>query len=341
MGMLRSVLAKSRVFSTIDSILGCHGVKVFMLHRVCERTPYWPSLDAENFEGFVKQVAGNYTVVGAEDIYSVVSSGLSKKSKYAVITFDDGYVDLYGCVADILAKNKVKASVFVCPGAIESGYIDWDLLHHGDTHGKRGQVDAVFERHYEARVCDSGLWDRTRAMKDMIKSAPHEIRKAFFGELQEVLGEPSQRYLATWDQLLEMVRCGILTVGAHTMTHPILSKVCLSEAREEIEMSLEKVSSVVGAEDVAFAYPNGRPQDYTEDVVGLVEASRCCAAFTTTQGVVHNVDQPYALPRIDVTMDYFSADGVRLDGQYVSEFSSAAWLGFVRRYTKAKGLLHA
>jgi len=341
MSMLRSVLAKSRVFSTIDSMFGCHGVKVFMLHRVCERTPYWPSLDTENFERFVKHVAENYTVVGAEDVCSLVSDGSSKEDKYAVITFDDGYIDLYECAAAVLRKNKVKATVFVCPAAIDSGYIDWDLLHHGDAHGKRGQIDAVFEKYYEKRVCASGLWERTRLMKHAVKSAPHEVRKAFFGELQEVLGEPSQRYLATWDQLLEMVRCGILTVGAHTMTHPILSKVGLSEAREEIEMSLEKVSSVVGAENVAFAYPNGRPQDYTEDVVGLVEASRCCAAFTTTQGVVHNVDQPYALPRIDVTMDYFSEDGVRLDGQYVNEFSSAAWLGFVKCYTKARGELHA
>lgn len=341
MGTLRSVLAKSRVFSTIDSMLGCHGVKVFMLHRVCERTPYWPSLDAENFERFVKHVAKSYTVVGAEDVCSLVSSGLSREGKYAVITFDDGYIDLYECAADILLKNEVKATVFVCPGAIDSGYIDWDLLHHGDAHGKRGQVDAVFERYYEKRVCDRGLWDRTRQMKHAIKSAPHEVRKAFFDELQEVLGEPSARYLATWDQLREMVRCGILTVGGHTMTHPILSKVGLPEAREEIERSLEIVSSIIGAESVAFAYPNGRPQDYSEDVLGLVEASRCCAAYTTTQGVVHNVDHPYALPRIDVTMDYFSADGVRLDDQYANEFSSAAWLEFVKFYTKARGLLHA
>ncbi|WP_027191211.1 polysaccharide deacetylase family protein [Fundidesulfovibrio putealis] len=341
MSALRSFLAKSRVFSTLDSMLGRHGVKVFMLHRVCERTPYWPSLDAENFERFIKYVAKNYTVVGAEDVCSVVSSGLAKRNKYAVITFDDGYIDLYECVADVLKENEVKATVFVCPAAIGSGYIDWDLLHHGDAQGERRQVDAVFERYYETRVCGRGLWDRTRLMKDAIKSAPHEVRKAFFGELQEVLGEPSARYLATWDQLLEMVRCGVLTIGAHTMTHPILSKVGLSEAREEIEVSLEMVSSVVGAESVAFAYPNGRPQDYTEEVLGLVAASGSCAAYTTTQGVVHTVDSPYELPRIDVTMDYFSADGVRLDGQYANEFSSAAWLEFAKLCTKARRLLHA
>ena len=341
MGVFRRVLAKSRVFSTIDSMFKFHGVKVFMLHRVCERTPYWPSLDVENFERFVRHVAKNYTVVGAEDVCSVVSSGLSRKDKYAVITFDDGYVDLYECVAEILDKYGVKATVFVCPEAMDSGYIDWDLLHHGDAQGERGRIDAVFERFYTARVCDHALWERTRLMKDAIKSAPHEVRKSFFGELLELMGEPSARYLATWDQLLEMVRDGVLTVGAHTMTHPILSKVGLSEARDEIAMSIEKVSSVVGVENVAFAYPNGRAQDYTEDVLGLVAASRCCAAFTTTQGVVDAVDYPYAPPRIDVTMDYFSADAIRMDGQYVDEFSSAAWLGFVKLYAQARSLLHA
>jgi peptidoglycan/xylan/chitin deacetylase (PgdA/CDA1 family) len=52
-------------------------------------------------------------------------------------------------------------------------------------------------------------------------------------------------------------------VGSHTVTHPILSRVSAERAQREIEESKEYIEDKLGREVLAFAYPNGMPEDYT------------------------------------------------------------------------------
>lgn len=57
-------------------------------------------------------------------------------------------------------------------------------------------------------------------------------------------------------------------IGAHTMTHPRLTKVSLEEARKEIVYSKKYLEKLIGKEIKSFCYPGG---DYNKEIRDLVE----------------------------------------------------------------------
>jgi peptidoglycan/xylan/chitin deacetylase (PgdA/CDA1 family) len=81
-----------------------------------------------------------------------------------------------------------------------------------------------------------------------------------------------------------MRRDGI-TFGAHTVTHPILSRVSAAEAEREMRESRDKIQAQLDEAVQLFAYPNGGPLDFDESHKRLAESLGFKAAFTTIHGL--------------------------------------------------------
>jgi peptidoglycan/xylan/chitin deacetylase (PgdA/CDA1 family) len=82
-------------------------------------------------------------------------------------------------------------------------------------------------------------------------------------------------------------------VGAHTITHPILTKVELSQARQEIVESKQWLEQVTGKAIEAFCYPRGARNQAIRDAVrdaGYVVA-RAVEKFSLDKGT-----DPWAIP---------------------------------------------
>ena len=60
-----------------------------------------------------------------------------------------------------------------------------------------------------------------------------------------------------WEQVSEMVGSGLLTVGAHTHTHPDLRDLTSELARSELDVSDRIIESRLGVKPSHFAYPYG------------------------------------------------------------------------------------
>lgn len=63
--------------------------------------------------------------------------------------------------------------------------------------------------------------------------------------------------MLTWDEVNEMMSSGLMTVGAHTHTHPDLRDLSESAVREEISLSNEIIQKRTGVTPRHFAYPKG------------------------------------------------------------------------------------
>ena len=94
-----------------------------------------------------------------------------------------------------------------------------------------------------------------------------------------------------------------MTIGAHSISHPLLSKMPLALARVEISESRAKLESVLLERIWAFAYPFGDPQSVTPEVLSLPGKLGYSAAFLNFGGGFGADLPPYALPRIHVTSD--------------------------------------
>ena len=92
---------------------------------------------------------------------------------------------------------------------------------------------------------------------------------------------PACDLMLTTDQLRSLAAAG-MTIGAHTISHPILSRVDEQQAHAEMAESKERLESITGSKVPLFAYPNGKPgTDYTMTHVRLAREAGFEAACST------------------------------------------------------------
>jgi len=83
-------------------------------------------------------------------------------------------------------------------------------------------------------------------------------------------------------------------IGAHTCTHPALTKISPAQAREEIVAGKKKLEDRFGAPVRHFCYPYG---DWNPAVLDLVREAGYQTASTTAAGMNHPGESPLLLKR--------------------------------------------
>jgi peptidoglycan/xylan/chitin deacetylase (PgdA/CDA1 family) len=98
-------------------------------------------------------------------------------------------------------------------------------------------------------------------------------------------------------QLRALQRAG-MTVGGHTLKHPILRRIKCADARAEITLGKERLEGLLGEPVDLFAYPNGKPgTDFGPEHVLMVRELGFKAAFSTAPGAARAGDDMLQLPR--------------------------------------------
>jgi peptidoglycan/xylan/chitin deacetylase (PgdA/CDA1 family) len=118
-------------------------------------------------------------------------------------------------------------------------------------------------------------------------------------ELHVTLPErPTPEYAPlTWEQTLEMSEHGI-SYGAHTLTHPILSKMPPDAAFHEIEESKRRIEEAIQRDVLAFCYPNGKEVDFNEEIKEMVRQCGYACAFSTIYGMNDSGTDRFGLKRM-------------------------------------------
>lgn len=103
--------------------------------------------------------------------------------------------------------------------------------------------------------------------------------------------------MASWDQIREMERSGLVTVGAHGATHVRLDKISPQLLEREIYESKRTIEKELGNSPGFFAYPKGL---FSKEVIEAVKRHGFEAAAAAKQGIVRRGDDPYAIKRAAV-----------------------------------------
>lgn len=101
----------------------------------------------------------------------------------------------------------------------------------------------------------------------------------------------------SWDMLGEMVVSGLVTLGAHTHTHPELITVPPSQVEEELSKPIQLIKQRLGITVNHFAYPRALWNENVERLVSQYYHSAVIGGgykATTTQF------HPYRIPRIPI-----------------------------------------
>lgn len=104
-----------------------------------------------------------------------------------------------------------------------------------------------------------------------------------------------RRPLLSWSEIKEMHQ-GAIEFGAHTSSHPDLTKVPITEAEHEIIESKTRIRDHLGVSVHTFAYPYGKYNSRVKEVV----RKHFRAACSVQLGRVKTSCDPYALRRVDM-----------------------------------------
>ncbi len=115
-------------------------------------------------------------------------------------------------------------------------------------------------------------------------------RAPLAGELPPMGGRP----MLTWSQIREMHRAGI-AFGAHTLTHPDLTRLDPAAVETEIRESQARIEDALGSPVRAFAYPFGRFNGVCRDLAARYFDLAC----TDRLALATARSDRFALPRVD------------------------------------------
>ena len=263
-------------------------VPVLTFHRVNDDgDPFFAAMGTGVFAARIEHIARHYTVLPIEELVERLREGRAPANGLA-LTFDDGYRDTLTHAAPILARHGVPATIYLTTGYVGTPETPWyDLLALGLKTTRR---DAVSLAAHETLALGSTA-ERLRALEATLrhmKGLPDCERRRLVDrlvhDLDPVAPEDRKRLMLSWDEVDALRGLGF-AIGAHTVHHPILSRVQPEAAWGEIHGSKVTIEKMLGMPVRGFAYPNGGADDYTPETVALVERAGFGCAVTTRRGL--------------------------------------------------------
>ncbi|HWM19847.1 MAG TPA: polysaccharide deacetylase family protein [Ilumatobacteraceae bacterium] len=238
---------------------------------------------------------------------SVASRFRSLRPQFAM-TFDDGYVDNLRHAVELLERHDATATVFVATGYLDRPSFWWDVFASFVLESRATPAGLVRTAERiglitAAQAAETVGCDRL-VVHDQLYEAlvrrPNEEILAILDEMADdagvVLPTPVQRPLTT-AELVELASHPLVTIGAHTASHPRLTCLTPEERRAEILEGDQRLNELIGRQSRVFAYPYGNTDAAVTDVV------RQCGfryAVTTEPRWVGLREDPLLLPRLPV-----------------------------------------
>lgn len=209
------------------------------------------------FDNVICWLKSRYSFTSGEILEE--KSGNSGLGNTCQLTFDDGDISFYNIILPVLRKHKIPAILFVSPKICRDRSNYWfQEINAFDRYSLRNVISSI-----------TGI-----PISSLLKVSAESVLKSMpVHRITEVIKESRRRLPYSFVpsqninilQLKEIDNSGLVTVGAHTMNHPILKNESDDHSNYEISRSVSLLSEILDHQIRYFAYPNGIPDmDFTD-----------------------------------------------------------------------------
>jgi len=275
-------------------------LSILIFHRVLlAPDPLFPDLpDTARFEEVLRWLKEWFNVLPLDRAVRDLPLG-QLPARAAAITFDDGYADNLTVALPILLRHQLTATFFIATGFLDGGRMWNDTV-----------IEAIrCSRHQWLDLSHLGLGRHVldtpsarRAAIDRLIGKLKYLPQARRNDLTERIAAsaavvPSANLMMTSAQVRELRRSG-MQIGAHTVSHPILTRLSAEQARRDIVEGKDQLEDILRERVGLFAYPNGKlGDDYVEEHATLVREIGFDAAVATDWGAAAVESDLMHLPR--------------------------------------------
>ena len=282
------------------STTGRGKLTILIYHRVRpEVDSLFPSeLDARRFDEQMTWVSSALNVVPLTEAVEMLRQD-RLPSRAACITFDDGYQDNLEVALPILQRRRLSATVFVASGFLDGGRMWNDTVIEAIRRTSATGIDLGFLGLEYRRLGTTA--DRRTVIRDVldhVKYLEPGARQAHADTLARLAGVDLPNDLMLRSEQVRDLHAAGISIGAHTVTHPILAQLDNDAAFSEIQAGRDALELIVNARVTLFAYPNGKPGvDYGPAHVAMVRKLGFSCALSTRRGTADASSDLYQLPR--------------------------------------------
>ena len=282
---------------------------IFMMHRVVAHKSESAAVNLTVTASFLDQSLTylqeqGVEFIGLSELFDRLSNQRASKGHAIALTFDDGYRDNLTIALPILRKHGVPATIFVPSGAPDRAMDTWFL-----------RLEKAIMVSQSLRPGVTGLPELVRTGSTAEKCAAYRLLVRF---VQRDLKQnrhivetllPYDRFsdealmaesFASWTELREASADRLLTIGGHTVSHPVLSKLSEGDAFDEMVKGRKKLESELDRAVALFAYPYGGRTECGSREFGLAERAGFDLAVTTRYDCIRSshLDKRFSLPRM-------------------------------------------
>ncbi|WP_193583080.1 polysaccharide deacetylase family protein [Laribacter hongkongensis] len=283
---------------------------VLMLHRIqpTREGGFSPNRDmavSPSFlESFVRDAQQRgYTFVSLDCMSEQLEA--CSGEKLLALTFDDGYRDNFTLAYPLLRRLQVPFAVYVTTSFPDGGAVLWWeaieqlLLEHDQVELADGCVLAC-------RTSQEKL-DAFVSLRASIMALPGDRLADRINNMFAQVKFDWQQLCAThamqWDEVCELAQDPLVTIGAHTLSHPVLCSLSPEQASAEMQDSRDRLEARIGTPVTHFCYPFGSRNEVGVREFELARMLGFKTATTTRWGNIFRAHRAHlhALPRVPLT----------------------------------------
>ena len=301
--LLNRILTERRRQSPV--VLCYHGVVPDEIAQDPER--YGNLVGLSEFTEQMSLLARTMTPVTPSAFDDWLHNGSPLPEKSVLVTFDDGYRNNLSHAAGVLQKFGIPAVLFAIVGCVGTDRLLWPTEIYRSILLWPSAVVPLPDESTIAVPPNDGEKRMALAawVREFSKVLSEESKNLYLSRLREVAlpalesREMEMFRFLSWEELCQLRRIGF-EVGSHTMEHCILTRIDAYRVRRELEESRQQLERRLETSCVSFSYPNGRPADYSPQIISQVAQAGYRVGFTTNPGACTHHMNPLALHRVSI-----------------------------------------
>jgi peptidoglycan/xylan/chitin deacetylase (PgdA/CDA1 family) len=301
----------SGIWRALDPALGGVGA-ILALDRIFPpwSDPFSPDRERAADPGYIDAVI-TYLRRRKIDIVSVdeLHRRLSEREfgrRFVCLTLDGAYRDHYELAWPVFRKHSAPFTLFV-PTGLPDGIADLWWLAVPAVIARSTTVSMVAdgrEQHFaNVTVADKRYlydelmrWLMARERDGEIVAFVRDLAARYDVDMAAM----RRRLCMTWGQIGELANSPLVTIGAQSVNHPVMTKVTAQQLDRELRMSRSVIENAIGISPAHFAFPFGQAATAGPREFQAARDAGYLTAMTLRQGVLQSshTDSPTALPRL-------------------------------------------